>query len=208
MNFDSPWQYSLYVQLVAFLRWFLRRWTALENRLITSLTEAQNRRVHRYLLRHRPESVLLIMPRCVKQSGCRANVRSSLAECISCTACPLGQVARLCDHFQVKALVAFRSHIAFELARQEQPDLIIASACEDRLIKALRNVPEIPALLAPLTGMERRCVNAGVDLPWLTQQLAAATNRPAPAPSTAVADLVPVGRPVSDCPVERAAGGT
>lgn len=208
MNFNSPWQYSLYVQLVAWLRWLLRRWPALENRLIASLTEAQNRRVQRHLLRYRPESVLLIMPRCVKQTGCHANVRSSLAECLGCSACPLGDVARLCEHFQVKALVAFRSHIAFELARQEMPDLIIATACEDRLIKALRNVPEIPALLAPLTGMERRCVNAGIDLPWLSRQLARATDLPEPATTPADNSFVPISRPTSDCPVKRAAEGT
>jgi hypothetical protein len=71
----------------------------------------------------------------------------------------------------VKALVAFRSHIAYAMARREQPDLILATACEDRLIKALRSVPEIPALLAPLAGMERPCLGAVLDLDWLQKHL-------------------------------------
>ena len=207
MTFVSPWRYTLYVRLVALLRWLLRRWPALENRLIASLTDAQNRRVHRHLLNHRAESVLLIMPRCVKQVGCRADVKASLADCLHCNACPLGDVARLCAHHRVKALVAFRSHIAFEIARREQPDLIIATACEDRLIKALHNVPDIPALLAPLTGMERRCINAGVDLPWLASQLALATGRPEPA-TLPEAAFAAGGHPTTDCPVGRAAEGT
>ena len=60
--------------------------------------------------------------------------------------------------------MAFRSHIAFEMARTRRPDVIVATACHDRLIKALRNVPDIPALLAPLAGMEKPCRNAGIDL--------------------------------------------
>jgi hypothetical protein len=73
--------------------------------------------------------------------------------------------------YGVRALVAFRSHIAFAMARREQPDLIIATACDDRLIKALRSVPEIPAVLAPLSSMERPCINARLDLQWIENQL-------------------------------------
>ncbi len=72
----------------------------------------------------------------------------------------------------MEALVAFRSHIAFQMAREHEPDLIIATACHDRLVKALRSVPEYPALLAPLPSMEKMCVNANVDLAWLENQLA------------------------------------
>ena len=37
----------------------------------------------------------------------------------------------------------------------------------------------MPALLAPLPGMERMCVNATLDLPWLEQQVASvASGRP------------------------------
>ncbi len=39
------------------------------------------------------------------------------------------------------------------------------------MIKALRSVPEYPALLAPLAGMDRMCVNATIDLDWLDAQL-------------------------------------
>ena len=78
------------------------------------------------------------------------------------------------------------------MARQERPDLIIATACHDRLIKALRSVPEFPALLTPLTGMERMCVNAGIDLAWFEAQLAAvAAPRPAAAPAADWAAAAP-----------------
>jgi Flp pilus assembly CpaE family ATPase len=80
-------------------------------------------------------------------------------------------VARLCREHGIEALVAFRSHIAFEMARTRRPDVIVATACHDRLLKALRNVPDIPALLAPLPAMGRPCRDAGVDLDWLQQQL-------------------------------------
>ncbi len=169
--FQSPWQKPWYVALVCGVRTVLQPWEKLERRFIAKLVTDQNQRVIRFLAAHPPQKVLLIMPRCVKKSGCTVDVQQSLAECLVCRQCPLGDVAVACERRNIKALVAFRSHIAFDMARSEQPDLIVASACPDRMIKALRTVPEHPALLAPLTGMDRMCVNATVDLPWLEQQL-------------------------------------
>ncbi len=178
MRFSSPWQYSLFIHLLALVRRVLRPWGSLEERFISRVTDRQNQRVHSFLLQNPARNILLIMPRCVKKSGCRAPVQQSLQSCLTCWDCPLGDVSRLCTHYDVRALVAFRSHQAFEIARQDKPDLIIATACGDRLVKALRSVPDIPALLAPLAGMEQQCVNAGINLHWLNIQLATATGKP------------------------------
>jgi hypothetical protein len=77
-----------------------------------------------------------------------------------------------------RRLVAFRSHHAFAIARRERPDLILAFACHDRLIKALRSVPEIPAILRPLTDFERPCGGARFDVGWLRGQLARVVTQP------------------------------
>jgi uncharacterized protein len=177
MKFKSPWQSMVFRGAVALSRRMLRPFGQLENRLVENLTASQNRRVMRHLKKFPPENILMIMPRCVKKSGCRADVQNGLQECLDCRQCPLADVALLCDSFGIKALVAFRSHIAFEMARTRTPDLIIATACHDRLIKALRAVPDYPALLAPLPPMEKMCSNAGVDLVWLEQQLAMVCNQ-------------------------------
>jgi hypothetical protein len=170
-SFRSPWRWRWFVAGVAAVRRLLRPWPAWEQRLIVRLVEDQNRRVERHLARHGAGTVLLILPRCVKPRSCRCDVRVSLAACTACEECQLTPVARLCDELGVRALVAYRSHHAFDIARRERPDLILASACHDRLVKALRSVPEIPALLRPLTGMERMCVGARFDATWLSTQL-------------------------------------
>ncbi|PJA74944.1 hypothetical protein CO151_08375 [bacterium CG_4_9_14_3_um_filter_65_15] len=169
--FRSPWQEGGFVRLVGVVRTLLRLWPRLENRFIDRLVSDQNRRVHAYLRGRTPQTLLLIMPRCVKKTGCHAPVQKTLNQCLECMECPLGDVAHLCGDRGIRALVAFRSHIAFALARSEQPDLIIASACRDRMIKALRSTPEFPALLAPLTGMRKMCLDAGIDLDWIAAQL-------------------------------------
>ena len=169
--FRSPWQSPLFVHSVAAMRGMLRLIPAWERHFIEVLARAQNRRVHRHLTDRPARTVLLIMPRCVGRRGCCPDIGHDLAASRDCRNCPLGDVARLCDTFGVRALVAYRSHIAYELARSEQPDLIIATACHDRMIKALRSVPEVPALLAPLAPMEKMCVNADIDLDWLEVQL-------------------------------------
>jgi hypothetical protein len=178
MKFKSPWQSPVFIRMVATVRLFLRTWGSMEDRFITHITRRQNDRVLAYLQANPAKNILLIMPRCVKKTGCKAEVQQSLSSCLTCQECPLGHVARLCSLYGVQALVAFRSHQAFEIARRHEPDLIIATACGDRLVKALRSVPHIPALLAPLTGMEKQCLNAGIDLQWLNTQLAIATATP------------------------------
>jgi hypothetical protein len=171
MRFKSPWQSAVFRNLVTLARRILRPFGNLENRLVEKLAEDQNRRVIHHLQKTPPRNLLLIMPRCVKKTGCRADVQTGLSECPACRECALGDVALLCERFGIKALVAFRSHIAFDMARTSQPDLIIATACHDRLIKALLAVPQYPALLAPLPPMEKMCTNAGVDLVWLEKNL-------------------------------------
>lgn len=183
MKFNSPWQSAFFVRCIAVARWVLRPFPGLEDRFIASVTADQNRRVVRHLRRQPPRKLLLILPRCVKKPSCPADVKNSLAQCVDCRECPLGDVARLCQRYEIEALVAFRSHIAFELARAVQPDVIIATACHDRLIKALRSVPEIPALLAPLPEMEKMCVDAMVDQVWLEDQLRLVTVGQEGAPS-------------------------
>ncbi len=203
MSFRSPWKSSAYVRRVDWIRRLLRPFGDLEDRYIVHLAEKQNRLVQKHFAGRHPQKVLLIMPRCVKRTHCRADVQNSLEQCLSCDLCPLGEVARMCERHGIRSLVAFRSHIAFELARRHEPDLIIATACHDRLVKALRSVPEYPALLAPLAGMQKQCVNAGVDLAWLERQLAALSGRAAAVPSLELPSF-PVG---TDCPASRIAEG-
>lgn len=172
-TYKSLWQHKTVGNFVQVLRWLVRPFGNSENRFIEYVVECHNGRVRKFLNGNRPEKVLLIMPRCVQKVGCRSQVQESLDECLVCGRCPLGDVAAVCDQHGLPALVAFRSHIAFDLARTQDPSLIVATACHDRLIKALRNVPEVPSLLAPLAGMDRMCINATVDVAWLDEQLAA-----------------------------------
>lgn len=175
MSYVSPWQNPVYRGAVSVLRAGLRLLRRDETDLVDRLVEANNRRVHRHLERRTAGSVLLILPRCVKRSCCRPDPEGTLEGCLDCRDCALGDLARIAAAHDVRALVAFRSHIAYAMARRERPDLIIATACGDRLVKALRSVPDIPALLSPLTGMERRCVNADFDLDWFEAQIVRAT---------------------------------
>ncbi len=203
-RFSSPWQSPLFVRWVALARAVLAGRPGREDRFIDRLVTEQNARVRAFLGGRPARKVLLIMPRCVKMTGCRAPVQESLEECLACRRCPLGDVAHLCRDHGVKALVAFRSHIAFEMARTEQPDLIIASACRDRMVKALRSTPDHPALLAPLTGMRRMCLDAGLDLVWLKQQLELVA--PLPGARAAAEPATAPESPAGNAPLRAAQG--
>ena len=88
--FVSPWSRGLFQRWVGLARLVLRPIPGLENRFILRLTEAQNRRVMHHLRRNPPRQVLLIMPRCVKKSGCPVQVQGGLEQCLDCRECPPG----------------------------------------------------------------------------------------------------------------------
>lgn len=184
MSYRSAWQSRFFVHAVALVRLLLRLFGDREHRFIERLTRSENRRVRDYLARRPARTVLLILPRCVRRKGCCPDAQVDLARSRDCHLCPLGDMARLCERYGVRALVAFRSHIAFAMARRERPDLILATACHDRLVKARRSVPEFPALLTPLAGMEKMCVNASIDLVWFERQLQSAVPRRETRPET------------------------
>jgi hypothetical protein len=204
MSFRSPWRYRLFVGAVTLIRRLLRPWRGAEDAFIRFLVGRHNRNVEQWLQGKKVSSVLLLLPRCVKRSDCTCDVRAvtggaadqtdvdrrGLADCRECDGCPLGAVARFTEKYCVRAVVAYRSHLAYAIARAERPDLIIAAACGDRLIKALRSVPEVPALLSPLRAMERPCCNAECDLDWIESRLdglARTVPGPGPAPATSPA---------------------
>ncbi|MFH1845600.1 MAG: DUF116 domain-containing protein [bacterium] len=214
MTFQSPWRHRVFCLGVELLRRLAPLLPGGEVAFINRLVHQHNRRIEQYLQQHQPRFVLLILPRCVKRSGCRCDVRRDgsvadgrqgeahpLAECLECDLCPLGKVAELTERYDIRTFVAFRSYIAYAMARREQPDLIIATACGDRLIKALRSIPEIPALLTPLSTMERPCVNASFDLHWLEQQMEKvcrlADSLPTEVTAEAVSGRVPERRPLT-----------
>ena len=204
MSFRSPWRRGWYVAAVAGARRLLRPFGRAEERLIAWLARRQNRRVARHLAAAPARRILLLVPRCVKKAGCHADVQRGLDECLACGQCPLGDVAQVCRRHDVQALVAFRSQVAFEMARTIRPDVVIASACHDRLVKAWRSVPELPALLAPLAGMERMCVNATLDLAWIEEQVA----RAAAGRASLAADAAPpAGAGASDAAAAATAPG-
>ena len=176
MTWHSPWSNPHWVCTIAAARGWLRAATGSDHDLVHTLVSDQNSRVEAWLstLEHPCRDVLLILPRCVKRRCCNVGPDGSLDGCRSCEACALGELARLAEHHGIRAIVAFRSHIAYAAARRDRPNLIIATACEDRLVKAMASVPDIPAFLAPLTGMERMCVNAELDIAWIGARLAAA----------------------------------
>lgn len=199
MIYSSRWRFKWYVRTVEAVRRILRPFRLLERRFIRNLVDRHNTRVLGKLRLNPPRSILLILPRCVKKPGCRIAHSGEMAACRECNSCILGEMARMTESYGVRSLVAFRSHIAFAMAREEKPDLIIATACDDRMIKALRSVPEIPSLLAPLRESERKCIDCTFDVGWFERQLRTATGM-SPDPRTSLPAALQAGT-AAECPV-------
>ena len=60
-----------------------------------------------------------------------------------------------------------RSHKAYREARDYRPDLIVAVACADRLLKGLTKLPQVPCYVIPLELPHGMCVDTGFNVPHL-----------------------------------------
>jgi hypothetical protein len=88
MSFRSPWRHRWYVWAVNTARRALRPFGRGEEAFIAWLARRQNRRVARHLAKAPARRALLIMPRCVKKTGCHVDVQHGLDECLACMGCP------------------------------------------------------------------------------------------------------------------------
>jgi hypothetical protein len=60
-------------------------------------------------------------------------------------------------------LISPRSHAAYADARKFHPDIIVAVACPDRLVKGLIKLPEIPSFAIPLELPHGMCIDTTFD---------------------------------------------
>ncbi len=114
MIWFTPWSDPTWVRSLASARGWMRAATGSDHALIHTLVADQNSRVERWLAaRETPcRDILLIIPRCTKRKCCTVGRDGSLDGCLDCRECSLGELARTAQRYGIRAIVAFRSHIA------------------------------------------------------------------------------------------------
>jgi hypothetical protein len=145
----------------------LARWLRLEDAWILSFCGWNNRRVLQGFRRRKAARALVLLPHCIQLARCKADVLTALGNCYECGLCSVGDLLPLQLERGWATRITNRSHKAYREARDHRPDLIVAVACTDRLLKGLVKLPEIPCYVIPLELPHGMCVDTGFSVPHL-----------------------------------------
>ena len=156
--------------------------------LLRAFVQANNAAVRALYARRKPKDVLVLLPHCVVWNRCPKKVVKDLARCTECDLCQIEGILGLADRAKLPVRIAIRSADAYAEARGRGPDLTLAVACDDRLVKGITRVPEIPAFGLPLhLPVLDACYNNLVDVPGLQEAIAYFLPDAARAPAGAIA---------------------
>jgi hypothetical protein len=70
--------------------------------------------------------------------------------------------------------------LAYNEARKYSPDIVVAVACTDRLVKGLTRLPEVPSYAIPLDLPHGMCINTTFDFQRLMQVMNTIAEPPSP----------------------------
>ena len=161
-----------------FLRPFFK-FINLEDRWLRSFCAWNNHRVSKAFKTKRVGKAIVLLPHCAQLVSCKALVVEDISYCFGCGQCVIDAAARAALKYNWDVRVSPRSRAAYSEARKYSPDIIIAIACPDRLVKGLLKLPEAPSYAIPLGLPHGMCVNTTFDFQHLFQTMRAlAENRP------------------------------
>lgn len=140
--------------------------------LLRLFLQANNASVRALYRHHKPKKLVILLPHCVVWTRCPKKVIKDLASCTECDLCQMEEILGLADRASLPVAIAIRSDEAYEQARGMGPDLTLAVACDDRLVKGITRVPELPAFALPLHLPKEACHDNLVDLSGLHEALA------------------------------------
>jgi len=110
-----------------------------------------------------PEQVLMLAPRCLQNSACRARVAVDPGECRRCGRCGVGDLVGLSLRYGVPLVVATGGGIALdELARPEIKG-VVAIACGNELFAGMLKKKGKPALGIEISRPHGPCRDTVVE---------------------------------------------
>ena len=146
--------------------WALRpvfRAIKMEERWLNSFCAWNNKRVAQAFGGKMAKRPIVLLPHCIQSIKCKAPVVQNPQACHRCGKCVVDPSVCAAERLGWDLRVSPRSRIAYMDAREKCPDIIIAVACSDRLVKGLTRLPEIPSYVIPLELPHGMCVDTVFD---------------------------------------------
>ena len=143
----------------------------LRDKIILSYINWNNGRVKESFRFSIPKSILILLPRCIHDGACKQDVTADIELCKKCGLCPVRDILILKEKFNLPVKIAHESAIAYRYARELDPELTIAIACNDRLFKGITRVWKIASFCIPLLIGTDQCKNRSLSIKELEEIL-------------------------------------
>lgn len=125
--------------------------------------ERNNQAVIDKLRGHRPLRLLVLIPRCLLTKRCQCPLEKGLDQCQELEGCSVAGLKVIAAERHLDIRFARRSAVAVDQVAAVRPDLTVAYACEDRLVKGMIRTRGLPAYGIPIGLPEGICVRAVAD---------------------------------------------
>lgn len=126
-------------------------------------------RTNNWITRHRrrnvdPGGLLLLVPHCLQQTDCEANIIHDVDHCRRCGQCNVTGLLGLRDKYGILCNLASGGRQALELVRQPRVRAVVAVACEKELMDGIRASFPKPVLAVANRRPHGPCRDACVEL--------------------------------------------
>ena len=110
------------------------------------------------------EKVLVLLPHCLQWNECPYKVTGNADRCIACGKCMIGELKALAKALNLPFVIATGGTLARKAINENQPELIIAVACERDLASGIYDMRRIPVIGLLNERPEGPCKNTRVDM--------------------------------------------
>ena len=111
-----------------------------------------------------PNQLLILLPHCLQLDRCRHKITHRIENCRRCGVCPIGDLARLAEYYEVNIAVVPGGTLARKVIKSLKPRAVLAVACERDLVSGIQDVFPMPVIGVLNDRPQGPCCNTIVDL--------------------------------------------
>jgi len=133
--------------------------------------ELNNILVNSQKRKYSPQKILLLLPHCLQDSGCRHKITNDIGNCRNCGKCHIGEIKLMAEDVGVEVRIATGGTLARNIVAEKKPDIILAVACERDMASGIADVKDIPVIGLINERPNGPCNNTSVDTGLIGRKL-------------------------------------
>jgi hypothetical protein len=96
--------------------------------------------------RFKPEEVLVLLPHCLQDSGCKHRITVEVYNCKECGKCTVADIVKLGKETGVNIKMVPGGTLARKIIEETRPGAVVAVACENDLCSGIRDTGLLPVI--------------------------------------------------------------